>query len=121
MKTYSLFDKPLKVFGVPFFEEKQRLVRLPDELITKLPHLDHLGRRCPGARVAFKTDSPTVRVKVVLKTLSVDVGMSIFACQSAQVMLGERENARHLGVVNPPNYNTKTFVLYAKVYKTAIK
>ena len=109
MKTFSLFDKPLKVYGIPFFEEKQRLVRLPSELIAELPHLDHLGRRCPGARVAFKTDSPTFTVKVVLKTLSVDIGMSIFACQSAQVMLGERENARHLGVVNPPDYNTKTF------------
>lgn len=109
MKTFSLFDKPLKVFGIPFFEEKQRLVRLPDELIAQLPHLEHLGRRCAGARVEFKTDSPTFTVKVVLKTLSVDVGMSLYSCQSAQVMLGERENARHLGVVNPPDYNTKTF------------
>ena len=50
MKTFSLFDKPLKVFGIPFFEEKQRLARLPDELIAQLPHLEHLGRRCAGAR-----------------------------------------------------------------------
>lgn len=109
MKTYSLFDKPLKVFGVPFFEEKQSLVRLPDELMAQLPDLSHLGRRCAGARLAFKTDSPTFTVKVVLKTFTVDIGMSIFASQSAQVMLGERENAQHLGVVNPPDYDTKTF------------
>lgn len=109
MPTYTLFDKPIKVSGIPFFEKNKRLVRLPDELIAQLPHLDHLGRRCAGARVAFKTDSPTFTVKVALKTLSMDVGMSIYACQSAQVMLGERENARHLGVVNPPDYNTKTF------------
>ena len=109
MKTYSLFDKPLKVFGIPFFEEKQQLARLSDELIAQLPHLNHLGRRCAGARVAFKTDSPTFTIKVVLKTLTPDVGMSLFSCQSVQVMLGERENARHLGVVNPPDYQTKTF------------
>ena len=109
MATYTIFDKPLKVSGVPFFEENKKLTRLPDHLIAKLPHLDHLGRRCAGARVAFKTDSPTFTVKVVLKTLTVDIGMSLYACQSAQVMLGERENARHLGVVNPPDYNTKSF------------
>ena len=109
MQTYSLFDKPLKVSGVPFFEKDQKLTRLSDELIEQLPHLDHYGRRCAGARVALKTDSHTFTVKVVLKTLSVDVGMSIYSCQSAQVMVGERENARHLGVVNPPNYETKTF------------
>jgi len=109
VSTYTLFDHPLKVSGIPFFERDKRLARLPDEIIAKLPHLDHIGRRCPGARVAFKTDSPTFSVKVTLKTLSVDVGMSLYSCQSAQVMLGERENARHLGVVNPPDYNTKIF------------
>ncbi len=109
MPTYTLFDKPLKVSGVPFFEIDKRLARLPDELIAQLPHLDHLGKRCPGARVAFKTNSPTFTIKLALKTLSVDVGMSLYSCQSAQVMLGERETARHLGVVSPPDYNTKTF------------
>lgn len=109
MQTYSLFDKPLKVSGIPFFEKDKRLARLSDDLIAQLPHLDHLGRRCAGARVAFKTNSSTFTVKVFLKTLSVDIGMSIYSCQSAQVMLGERENARHLGVVNPPDYNTKVF------------
>ena len=109
MKTYTIYDKPLKVYGLPFFYETGRLARIPDELIKKIPNLWHLGLRCVGARVAFKTDSPTFTVKVSLKTLSVDIGMAIFAAQSAQVMVGERENARHLGVVNPPDYDTKVF------------
>lgn len=109
MKTYSLFDRPLQVSGVPFFEEKKALIRLPDEVLEQLPNLNRLGRRCPGARLAFKTDSPSFTVKVALKTLKVDIGMSIYSAQSAQVMLGERQNARYLGVVNPPNYDTKVF------------
>ncbi len=109
MKTYTLFDKPLKVSGVPFFEENKKLVRLPDELIEKLPHLDFLGRRCPGGRVAFKTNSTSFTVKVKLKTLSLDMGMSLYSCQSAQIMIGERENARHIGLVNPQNYDMKVF------------
>ncbi|MBQ5761486.1 MAG: hypothetical protein IIW02_01565 [Clostridia bacterium] len=109
MKTYTIYDKPLKVYGIPFFEENKKLVRLPDELINKLPNLSHLGRRCAGARVAFKTDSPSITVKVVLKTLSVYPGMSIYACQSVQVLLGERDNCVHLGIVSPSDYETKVF------------
>ena len=109
MKTYSLFDAPLKVFGAPRFESEKSLERLPEELISQLPHLDHLGRRCPGGRVALKTNAENFTVEVQLKTLSVDIGMALYACQSAQVMVGNRENARHLGVINPPDYQTKTF------------
>ncbi len=109
MRSYSLFDEPLKVYGVPFFEENRSLTRLPDEVIEKLPHLHLLGRRCPGGRVAFKTDSETFTVKVTLKTLGVDVGLSLYACQSAQIMVGERDNCRHIGLVNPPDYETKVF------------
>ena len=109
MVKYTLFDKPLKVFGVPFFEETKKLQRIPDALMERLPRLGHLGRRCPGGLVSFKTNSTVFTVKVALKTLSVDIGMSIYACQSAHIMLGERSNARHLGVVNPPDYQTKVF------------
>lgn len=109
MKTYTIFDAPLKLYGVPFFAETKKLTRLPDELIEQLPHLDHLGRRCPGARLAFKTNSPTFTVRVALKTFTVDVGMSIFSAQSVHVMVGERINARHIGIVNPPDYDTKVF------------
>lgn len=109
MKTYSLFDKPLKVYGVPFFEENKKLTRLPDGLIEKLPRLELIGRRCPGGRVAFQTDSATLTVRVTLKTLRVDAGMSLYSGQAAHVMVGERENARLLGLVNPPDYQTKAF------------
>ena len=104
-----MFDEPLKVYGVPFFEEKRRLERLPDEVIEKLPHLHFLGKRCPGGRVALKTDSASFTVRVSLNTLGVDVGLSLYSCQSAQIMVGERNNCRHIGLVNPPDYNTKVF------------
>lgn len=109
MKTYSCFEKPLKVFGVPFFEEKKKFERLPDDLIEQLPHLDFLGKRCPGARVGFRTDAEEFTVKVTLKTLSVDIGMSIYSAQSVNVMIGERTNAAFAGLVFPPNYETKVF------------
>jgi len=109
MKTYTCFDKPLKVFGIPFFDEKKKLERLPAGLREKLKNLDFYGRRCPGARVGFRTDAEEFTVKVTLKTLTPDVGMSIFSCQAVSVMIGERQNSAFAGLVNPPDYNTKTF------------
>lgn len=109
MKTYCSKDAPLKVFGIPFFDTKKEFRRLPYELIEKLPNLEFLGRRCPGARIGFKTDAEEFTVKVILKTLKVDVGMSIFSCQAVNVMVGDRQNSKFIGIVNPPDYETKTF------------
>lgn len=109
MKTYSYKDAPIKVFGVVDFEKKQKLQRLPDELIEKIPRLSHLGRRCPGARLGFKTNAGTITVKITFETLNADVGMSIYACQSAAVYAGDRQSSRFLGLINPANYEQKTF------------
>ena len=56
-----------------------------------------------------KTDASEFTVRVKLKTLSPDVGMSIFSCQAINVYAGERENSEFLGLVYPPDYNTLTF------------
>lgn len=109
MKTYTCFDAPLQVFGVPFFEEKKTFERIPPELRSALPRLEFLGRRCPGARIGFRTDASSFTVRVSLKSLTPDVGMSIFASQSVSVMVGERPNSVFAALVNPPNYETKTF------------
>lgn len=109
MKTYSYKDAPIKVFGVVDFEKRQELLRLPAELIEKIPRLSHLGRRCPGARLGFKTDSENINIKITFETFTVDVGMAIYSCQSAMVFAGDRQNSRYLGLVNPNNYEDKTF------------
>ncbi len=105
--TYK--DKPIKVFGVPNIEKSQKFERLPKELREKLPNLEFLGRRTPGARIGFRTDAPTFTVRVELETLSPDIGMSIYTCQSACVYLGARQKSKFLGIVNPKSYETKNF------------
>ncbi len=109
MKQYSIFNEPIKVFGVPFFDMTKKLTRLPDEIIQRVPSLDFLGRRCPGARVGFRTNSKNIKIKIKYETLSIDVGMSIYACQSAFVFAGERGNSKFLGLVSPWNYDCKEF------------
>ena len=109
MKTYNCKEKPLKVFGIPFFEEKKKFERLPQDIREKFSHLRFVGKRCPGARVGFRTNAEKFTVKITLKSLNPDIGMSIYACQSVSVMIGDRQNAVFAGLVNPPDYHTKTF------------
>lgn len=105
--TYK--DKPIRVFGVPNIEKSGIFERLPKDLREKLPSLEFLGRRTPGARIGFRTDAPSFTVRISLETLSPDIGLSIYSCQSACVYLGERKKSTFLGLVNPPNYETKEF------------
>lgn len=109
MKKYTYKDAPLKVFGVPFFEEKKVLERVPSPLRDSIENYDTLGRKCSGARVAFRTNAEEFTVEVTLESLNVDAGMSLYACQSAEVLIGKRNNARFAGLISPPDYNTPTF------------
>ena len=109
MKTYSYKDAPMKVFGLANFSKDQRLRRLPEAVVDAVPSLSFLGLRCPGARLCFRTDSRRITVRIVFETLSVDVGMSLYNCQSAFVFAGERTNARYLGLVHPTGYENKDF------------
>lgn len=114
MKTYTCFDEPLKVFGVPFFDERKTFERLPEELRGELENLYFLGRRCPGARLGFRTDAEEFTVNVTLKTLSVDVGMSLMSCQSTAVMIGERTDSVYAGLAFPKTYDDKEYSLIVK-------
>jgi len=106
MKKYNYSTPPLRVFGLPFFNETGKLERLTDDMRKELVSLDFFGRRCPGARVCFRTDSKVLKVFVKFKTLSFDIGMSIYACQSVVVQLGAHTSPVFAGRVVPPDYDT---------------
>ena len=109
MKTYSYKDAPLAVFGVPFFHKNLNFQRVPPALRETLGgDMERLGSRCPGARIGFRTNASEFSVKLTFKKLTLDIGMSLFAGQSIQVMVGERKTSRLIGLVDPPNYETTT-------------
>ncbi len=108
MREYSYRQPPFRLYGVPHFYETGRLERVPAQLRGKLiPSMEFLGRRCPGARVEFRTDSKNIEIKLVFETLSADVGMALYTCQSAYVYFGSHTQSRYAGLVNPPSYETR--------------
>lgn len=117
MQSFSYKDHPIKIYGLPLFEENGKLERLPDEVIEKVPTLEFFGKRCPGGRLCFRTNSPKFKVKANFKTLGPDAGMSVFSCQSFDVLAGDRKMPRFLGLVTP--YNLQTFSFEATFDKGA--
>jgi len=114
MKTLNIKDAPIKVYGIPFFEEKKEFLRIPEsavkpELFDIKPGLRHLFKRCPGARAGFRTDATEFTLKITFATFNVDIGMSIYASQSASVMIGSHTDCTHMGLCFPTDYKTKTF------------
>ena len=107
MKTYKYNEKPLEIHGIPHFEKHGKLERIPENVREKVPSLSFHGRRTPGARLCFKTNSPKFTVKIEYETMNFDHGMSMKAAQSANILIGERKNARFAGLVSPKNYNEK--------------
>lgn len=109
MQLFSIKDEPIKVLGVPFFDKTGELTRVPDDVIERVPTLAFHGRRVPGGRICFRTDSKRIGVRAKFKTFSVDVGMSIFASQSFAIFVGERMTSRFIGLIHPRNYEEKEF------------
>lgn len=103
--VYSIFDSPVRVYGVPLFEKNRLLERFPEELRKSLceegSQLWHITTRTVGARAAFRTDSEKIRIEMKVKTLEHDVGMSRFSCSSAAVYTGYGDALTFRGLAVP--------------------
>ncbi|MBR3767453.1 MAG: hypothetical protein IKL10_04330 [Clostridia bacterium] len=108
----SIFESPIKVYGVPNFEKNKKLERFPEDLRKKLTYpentlLEHLMTRTTGARAAFRTNSENIKIEMKLKTLEHDAGMSKFSCSSAAVYTGRGESLTYKGLA-VPGFNDMT-------------
>ena len=106
---YKYNEKPLRIFGAPEFEKTKKIRRLPDEVMEAVPSLSFLGRRCPGARLCFRTNATSFTLKITLETLNLDRGMALYSAQSAFVFIGDRQRSRFAGIAIPENYENKYY------------
>ena len=107
---FTVFDEPVKVYGIPEFYKNGRLERFPEDLQKKLIEfhsqfgpsvIGHLSKRTTGARAALRTNSRNVKIEMKLKTLEHDVGMSRFSCSSAAVYTGMGDSLTYKGLAVP--------------------
>lgn len=124
---FSIFDEPVRVYGIPLFYENKRLERFPAELRKKLAEIhsafgaaaiDHIAERTTGARAAFRTDSQSIKIEIKLKTLEHDVGMSRFSCSSAAVYTGKGDSLIYRGLAVPGFDDMTGDIAFSKEKKT---
>lgn len=109
MKNYSCFDEPLKIFGVLNIDKTHTFHRLPDDVMEQVPSLKYLGKRTPGARLCFRTNSKSISLRCSLESLSFDVGLPVYGAQSFYMFEGNRPTSSYIGVISPGNYENKDF------------
>ncbi len=85
MHTVYLYNSPVRVHGIPFFNHTMQFERLPEYLRAKYPHLQKLGRRCAGARLRFMTNSKELYVKFSVEKAEVDIGIPMWGSAGIDV------------------------------------
>lgn len=113
MQSFNFKDKPIKVFGAPMFDETGTFERFPKELLKYFKVISNnacdLRRRCAGARVCFKTDSPKITITVEIEKIEIDIGMALFSSDSVAMITGSRQDFTYRGLVYPDNYEATRF------------
>ena len=118
MKLFECHDSPIKVFGLMNFYQNGSLMRLPEEMMEKMPQLRQFGSRSTGGRLGFRTNTKNLYVKLISKTCIRDVATTQIASSGLDLYIGDRTKGIYLGSVYPtgfrgtnPNESEKTFEL----------
>lgn len=109
-QVYHHDEVPMKLFGVPFYEQTKQLERLSEEVKSAVPNLSSFSSRVPGARLCFRTDAAEFTVHLTFEKLEVDLGMSVRQAQSGVVFIGPRSTSIFAGLVSPTSYEERSAI-----------
>lgn len=101
MKLFECKDNPIKVFGLIDFYKNGSLMRLPEEIMEKMPQLRQFGSRSTGGRICFRTNTKNLYVKLVSKTFIRDYASTQIASSGVDIYIGDRTKGIYLGSVFP--------------------
>ena len=118
MKLFECKDAPIRVFGLMNFYKNGSMMRLPEEMMEKMPQLRQFGSRSTGGRLGFRTNTKNLYVKLVSKTFIRDVFATQVASSGLDIYTGDRTEGNFVGSVfatgfrgTDPNVSEKTFTL----------
>ena len=110
MKTFSFTDAPVQICGLNHIDPANRQFwRLSDADGAAVSEgVRARSKTTAGARVRFRTDTRTLKLKMTLHTLGVDPCIPICGSGGADVMRGTAENTVYMGLINPWSYDNKS-------------
>ncbi len=118
MQMFLCQDAPIRVFGLINFYKNGSFMRLPEEMMEKMPQLRQFGSRSTGGRVCFRTNTKNLYLKLVSQTFIRDSFATQVASSGLDVYAGDRTEGVFVGSVFPtgfrgtdPKVSEKTFSL----------
>ena len=120
MRIYKLTDSPIRLYGLNVIDpDKGYFWRLTPDIMEKMPQYADAGKRSVGGRARFITDSPSITIRMELKTLYVDRCICLTGSAGADVYYGIGFESRFAGYIAPSNYDESSKVIEAKIKKDA--
>lgn len=105
MKRYDCTpdrENPLHVYGLLPYYEGEGFSKCRKSILKAIPRIEGLGHRSCGGRICFRTNAETFTLRMTLEQVCYDIGMSTYACSSADVYIGARPTAVFVGLLTPP-------------------
>lgn len=100
MKTINYLDCPCEIAGVPFYEKGNRFRRLNDDIVSKIPRLKIPDAKVCGARLRFRTNTGTLKIRISLSNVYPDRGMSFYQANVGNVFIGDYGRSVYAGLVS---------------------
>ena len=100
MRQFSYTDNRIMIEGIYGFETHGRFRRYTDGIVERYPRLKEPDGKCTGARVRFRTDSPTVTVTFRVSNQYVDRGMSFYQANAAYAYVGDYSRSRYAALLS---------------------
>ncbi len=119
MKFYKITDEPISIHGLNHIDaQKNEYWRLTEDILEKLPHYEHLGRRCSGGRVRFKTDSKQILLRYSVRTEKIDKNLGLNGSCGMDVYLGVGCKSTYVGFVSPTEPGFANTIIEGTVNKS---
>ena len=119
LKFYDASDERISLHGLNQVDiNKGQYWRTTAKLMEEMPQYDYVGKRSIGARIRFKTDAETIRIRYRLATESVDLAMGLPAASGIDIYLGKGLDAKFAGFVAPKTYGYKDQMIEGEIKKS---
>ena len=100
MKTYNYNETSARIYGLLGIDSGEGFIRLPKEILERVPRLKIASDKPVGGRLCFRTASKKIRIEIFLENVFVDRGFAFYQSNVANCFIGERKTAEFAGILS---------------------